>query len=138
MYRTRSEPVSPHPDDASYFHPILPQQHDDMTDRDSLRDLLIERSVRLGDFTLASGAKADYYIDARRTTMSAEGQRLVGLVALETIEASGLDITHVGGLTMGADPVARVRALRAALDSAAASSPDDDFVAGPDGRVRPE
>lgn len=87
-----------------------------MTDRDALRALLIERSVRLGDFTLASGARADYYIDARRTTMSAEGQRLVGIVGLETIEAAGLDITHVGGLTMGADPVAYAIAHRSALE----------------------
>lgn len=87
-----------------------------MTDRDALRTLLVERSVRLGDFTLASGAKADYYIDARRTTMSAEGQRLVGLVALQAIEASGLSVTHVGGLTMGADPVAYAIAHRSALE----------------------
>ena len=50
------------------------------TNREKLRDLLVRCSVRLGDFTLASGAKSDYYIDARLTTMSAEGQRLVGLV----------------------------------------------------------
>ncbi|MGB1841930.1 MAG: orotate phosphoribosyltransferase, partial [Longimicrobiales bacterium] len=61
-----------------------------MTDRDELRELLIERSVRLGDFTLASGAKSDYYIDARRTTMSAEGQRLVGRVAYDAIREHGL------------------------------------------------
>jgi orotate phosphoribosyltransferase len=77
-----------------------------MDDRERLKRLLIERSVRLGDFTLASGAKSDYYIDARRTTMSAEGQALVGRVALAALRASGLDFTHVGGLTMGADPIA--------------------------------
>ena len=87
-----------------------------MTDRDKLRDLLIERSVRLGDFTLASGAKSDYYIDARRTTMSAEGQRLVGRVALHAIRASNLDPTHVGGLTMGADPIAYAIAHASALE----------------------
>ena len=72
----------------------------------SLRRLLVERSVELGEFTLASGAKSDYYIDARRTTMSAEGQRLVGRVAYAAIQDHGLDPTHVGGLTMGADPIA--------------------------------
>lgn len=87
-----------------------------MTDRDRLKALLIERSVRVGDFTLASGAKSDYYVDARRTTMSAEGQRLVGLVAYQTIRDSGLDPTHVGGLTMGADPIAYAIAHRSALD----------------------
>lgn len=86
-----------------------------MTDRDLLRDLLIERSVRLGDFTLASGAKSDYYIDARLTTMCAEGQRLVGKVAYEAIRESGLRPTHVGGLTMGADPIAYAIAHYSAL-----------------------
>jgi len=76
-----------------------------MTDRDRLRDLLVERSVRLGDFTLASGARSSYYVDARRTTMSAEGQHLTGRVCLQALSDSGLAPTHVGGLTMGADPV---------------------------------
>ena len=87
-----------------------------MTARDQLRRLLIERSVRLGDFTLASGAKSDYYIDARRTTMSAEGQRLVGRVAYEAIRNHGLDPTHVGGLTMGADPIAYAIAHESAVE----------------------
>jgi orotate phosphoribosyltransferase len=87
-----------------------------MTERERLKALLVERSVRLGDFTLASGAKSDYYIDARATTMSAPGQMLVGLVALEAIRASGLAPTHVGGLTMGADPVAYAIAHRSCLD----------------------
>lgn len=77
-----------------------------MDDRDRLKRLLIERSVRLGDFTLASGAKSDYYVDARRTTMSAEGQMLVGRVALAALRERGLSFSHVGGLTMGADPIA--------------------------------
>jgi orotate phosphoribosyltransferase len=87
-----------------------------MTTKDELRKLLIERSVRLGDFTLASGAKSDYYIDARRTTMSAEGQRLVGRVAYAAIQDHGLDPTHVGGLTMGADPIAYAIAHVSALE----------------------
>ena len=95
-----------------------------MTDRDRLRDLLVARSVRLGDFTLASGAKSRYYIDARTTTMSAEGQRLVGLVAYETIRGSGLRVSHVGGLTLGADPVAYAIAHRSALEG----SPLDAFT----------
>ena len=74
--------------------------------RDRLAELLRERSVKLGDFTLASGARSSYYIDARLTTMSAEGQRLVGEVALDAIRAAGWDPAWVGGLTLGADPVA--------------------------------
>jgi orotate phosphoribosyltransferase len=87
-----------------------------MTERERLKALLVERSVRLGDFTLASGAKSDYYIDARTTTMSAAGQLLVGLVGYETVRSSGLKATHVGGLTMGADPVAYAIAHRSSLE----------------------
>ena len=77
-----------------------------MDHRARLEELLVERSVRLGDFTLASGARSSYYVDARRTSMSAEGQVLIGEVGLAAIRDSGLEPTHVGGLTMGADPIA--------------------------------
>lgn len=76
-----------------------------MTPRDRLRSLLVRRSLRLGDFILSSGARSSYYIDARPTTMSAEGQALVGEVCLDAIEAADLDVSHVGGLTLGADPI---------------------------------
>ena len=76
-----------------------------MDDRQRLKNLLLERSVRLGDFTLSSGAKSPYYIDARQTTMTADGQKLTGTIAYELIEEAGWDVTHVGGLTLGADPV---------------------------------
>jgi orotate phosphoribosyltransferase len=89
-----------------------------MTKRDELRDLLVRRSVRLGTFTLASGATSDYYIDARLTTMSAHGQRLIGEVAWRLVAESGLDPTHVGGLTLGADPIAYAIAHRSALEGA--------------------
>lgn len=72
--------------------------------------------MRVGEFTLASGARSSYYVDARRTTMSAEGQFLVGRVAYELVAGSGLDPTHVGGLTMGADPVAYALAHRSWLE----------------------
>mgnify|MGYP001024821491 CR=1 FL=1 len=76
-----------------------------MNARQRLMEILVERSVRVGDFTLASGARSDYYVDARRTTMSAEGQHWTGKVCLDALLESNLDPTHVGGLTMGADPV---------------------------------
>ncbi len=95
-----------------------------MTERDRLKALLVERSVRLGDFTLASGAKSDYYIDARTTTMCAEGQVLVGQVAYQAIRDAGLAPTHVGGLTLGADPVSYAIAHRSFLEG----SPIDAFT----------
>jgi len=76
-----------------------------MNQRDRLKDILLERSVRLGDFTLASGARSDYYVDARRTTMTAEGQVLIGSLGLKAIREAGWDATHVGGMTLGADPI---------------------------------
>lgn len=77
-----------------------------MTDRDRLRALLLERSFRTGDFVLASGARSSYYIDCRTTTTHAEGQALVGRMGLALLREAGLAPDAVGGLTMGADPVA--------------------------------
>ena len=77
-----------------------------MDTRDRLLALLIERSLRLGRFTLASGARSTYYVDARATTMTAEGLALVGGVCLGYLRRAGLDPTHIGGPTMGADPIA--------------------------------
>ena len=74
--------------------------------RTALATLIRERSVQTGTFTLASGRQSGYYIDARRTTMSAEGFALIGQLGLEAIRAAGLTPSVVGGLTLGADPVA--------------------------------
>lgn len=76
----------------------------------------MERSLELGDFVLASGARSSYYIDARRTTFSAEGQFLLGLEVLRTLKESGLRPDWIGGLTMGADPIACAVAHRSWMD----------------------
>ena len=62
-------------------------------------------SFKLGDFTLASGKKSDYYIDCRITTLHAEGGRLSGLVLYDLIREHIPQAEAVGGLTMGADPL---------------------------------
>lgn len=77
-----------------------------MTQRERLRDLLLERSIRRGDFVLSSGARSGYYVDCRVAATSAEGQVLIGALGLDLIRSSGLRPELVGGLTMGADPVA--------------------------------
>ena len=82
---------------------------------DALVALLRERSVRFGDFILASGARSTYYVDCRLTTMSAQGQALIGPLALRAIRAAGWAPASVGGLTMGADPVSYAIA-RASID----------------------
>src|SRR5947208_2645519 len=71
-----------------------------------LRDLLRERSITQGDFVLASGGRSTFYIDARRTTMAAEGLAVIGALALERLATLGWRPDVVGGLTLGADPVA--------------------------------
>jgi orotate phosphoribosyltransferase len=73
--------------------------------RTSLLHLLARISFKLGDFTLSSGAKSDYYIDCRTTTLHAEGGRLTGLAILDLLREHKLKPAAVGGLTMGADPV---------------------------------
>ena len=72
----------------------------------ALDQLLLERSVRRGDFVLASGRRSSFYVDARLTTMSAQGLVLIGRVGLQAIRTKGWTPDAVGGLTMGADPVA--------------------------------
>ncbi len=77
--------------------------------------LLRERSLIHGDFVLASGRESKYYIDARRTTMAGEGLVLIGTLGLSTLQARGWVPRAVGGLTLGADPVAYAVAHAARL-----------------------
>jgi orotate phosphoribosyltransferase len=95
-----------------------------MKHRERLRTLLVERSLFVGEFTLSSGARSTYYVDARRTTMSAEGQFLMGQVCLEALRDKGWRASHVGGLTLGADPIA----YAIAHSSWAAGAPLDAFT----------
>jgi orotate phosphoribosyltransferase len=64
---------------------------------------LLQHSVRTGDFTLKSGKRSSWFIDAKQTTCRADGMLLVADAALEVIPE---DVTAIGGLTMGADAVA--------------------------------
>ena len=75
-------------------------------DRERLVALLLERSFRVGDFVLSSGARSRFYIDCRTTTTHAEGQAVVGRLGLLALRRAGLRPDSVGGLTLGADPVA--------------------------------
>ncbi len=65
--------------------------------------LLRERSVRFGEFTLASGKTSDFYVDVRNTALDSQGARLVGEAVLAALQP---EVQAVGGLTLGADPVA--------------------------------
>jgi len=77
--------------------------------RARLRDLISDLAVVHGRITLASGREADYYVDLRRVTLHHEAAPLIGHLLLDHLEVSGFgpaDIDAVGGLTLGADPVA--------------------------------
>ena len=91
-------------------HNVSGAMSTDADARSKLIALLRKKSVFHGDFVLASGARSTYYIDCRLTTLDAEGAWLAGKVMHSLIrreaESQGLRIAGVGGLTMGADPVA--------------------------------
>ncbi len=77
----------------------------DLTDdKGALRQQILDKAVVHGKVVLSSGREADYYVDLRRVTLDAEAAPIVGRVMLEL--TSDLDYDAVGGLTLGADPVA--------------------------------
>ncbi|MGK2852550.1 MAG: orotate phosphoribosyltransferase [Microbacteriaceae bacterium] len=73
--------------------------------RDRLIDYISELAVFHGDFTLTSGKKASYYVDLRKVSLDHRVAPLIGQVMLELI-ADVPDVAAVGGMTMGADPIA--------------------------------
>jgi orotate phosphoribosyltransferase len=75
-----------------------------MSDRDALREHIQRKAVVHERVTLSSGAEADFYVDLRRVTLDGEAAPLVGRVMLEATRDWEYDA--VGGLTLGADPVA--------------------------------
>ncbi|HET7583989.1 MAG TPA: orotate phosphoribosyltransferase [Gemmatimonadaceae bacterium] len=89
-----------------------------MTDHDRLVELLATHSARHGDFTLSSGRRSSLYIDARLTTMSPEGLLLIGPAGWSALRESGWEVNAVGGLTLGADPVAYAISYASALAGA--------------------
>ena len=75
-----------------------------MSERDDLRKLIHDLAVVWGRVTLSSGAEADYYVDLRRLSLHHVGAPLIGKVMLDLVD--GWEFDAVGGLTLGADPVA--------------------------------
>ncbi len=73
-------------------------------DRARLIALLKRDALRTGTFTLASGRTSHYYVDGRKVTLSAEGAALIGAEVLKLM-ADLREVSAVGGLTMGADPI---------------------------------
>lgn len=75
-------------------------------DRKRLKGMLLRHSVVRGDFVLASGIRSNVYVDCRLTTLRGEAMPLIGQLMLELFRNRGWRPEAVGGLTMGADPVA--------------------------------
>ncbi|NLJ52719.1 MAG: orotate phosphoribosyltransferase [Intrasporangiaceae bacterium] len=85
-------------------HHDTQDSHDTAADRARLLDIVKDKAIVHGRVTLSSGKEADYYVDLRRITLDGEAGPLVGRVMRDLV--SDLDFDAVGGLTLGADPVA--------------------------------
>jgi orotate phosphoribosyltransferase len=85
-----------------------------VSDRDDLLKAITDDAVVHGKVVLSSGREADYYVDLRRVTLSSRAAPLVGRVMLEL--TADWDYDAVGGLTLGADPVAAAMLHAAAAD----------------------
>ena len=78
-----------------------------------LVELIRKLSYREGDFTLASGKKSKFYVDLKATTLHPDGAALIGELAVQLVRERGLHVDAVGGLTLGADPIATAISLAA-------------------------
>lgn len=92
-----------------------------MSDRSDLL-AIVKSVVKFGDFTLSSGKKSDFYIDCRLVTLSARGLLLTSRMMLDLIRP--MKPRAVGGLTLGADPIA----AGIAIESARENAPIDAFI----------
>jgi orotate phosphoribosyltransferase len=79
---------------------------DDTADRSALKAMLARNSVRFGNFTLVSGEKSDVYVDCKLTTYTPDAMPLIGRLILRKFAERGWRPEAVGGLTLGADPIA--------------------------------
>ncbi|HYG66834.1 MAG TPA: orotate phosphoribosyltransferase [Anaeromyxobacteraceae bacterium] len=93
-------------------------------DRARLLELLRTLSFERRKVVLASGKESDFYVDCKRTTLTAEGHVLVGRLLFEKIRRLQPRPRGVGGLTLGADPIASAIALTSFLEH----QPVDSFV----------
>ncbi|MBF5045574.1 orotate phosphoribosyltransferase [Aggregicoccus sp. 17bor-14] len=86
-----------------------------MRDRARLLELLTEKSFERRKVVLSSGKESDFYIDCKRTALLAEGHFLIGRLLLEAVRAGAPTAEGVGGLTLGADPLASAVSLTSYL-----------------------
>ena len=108
-----------HPEERSDEGPALPSNSPAknllaMQYRNRLKQVLLEKSIQRGDFVLTSGKRSNYYLDARLTTLDAEGALCSGMSVLELLKTLKPYPKAIGGLTMGADPIVAVVAALSA------------------------
>lgn len=93
-------------------------------DRTRLLEILRTLSFERRKVVLASGRESDFYIDCKRTALTAEGHVLVGRLLFDRVRAIRPLVRGVGGLTLGADPIASAIALTSFLEG----EPVDAFI----------
>src|ERR671937_437922 len=81
-----------------------------------LRDIIRQKSLRIGDFTLSSGKKSSYYLDCRMTTLDPRGALLIARLILQRIRKENIHADAIGGLTLGADPIVAAVAVVSGLE----------------------
>ena len=89
----------------------MPKTPGFLTQRARLLELLAEHSFEQRDVVLSSGKRSNFYLDCKQTTLKAEGHFLVGQLFRAAVEALAPEAEAVGGLTMGADPLASAIAM---------------------------
>ena len=88
-----------------------------MNDRERLLELLTRLAYEKRKVTLSSGRESDFYIDTKQASLTAEGHVLVGRLVMAEIRAHFAGAQAVGGMTMGADPIASAAALTSFLEA---------------------
>ena len=88
-----------------------------MTDRERLLELLTRLAYEKRKVVLSSGRESDFYIDTKQASLTAEGHVLVGRLVMAEIRAHFPQARAVGGMTMGADPIASAAALTSFLEA---------------------
>jgi len=89
-----------------------------MAVKEDLKPILVEMSYEEREVTLVSGRKSNFYFDGKQTTLHAKGGLLVGKAFWEEVKQFPGPIHGVGGLTLGADPIATATSIAAHLDGA--------------------
>ena len=87
-----------------------------MSIKEELKTIIRELSYEEREVTLASGRRSNFYFDGKQTTLHSRGGLLVGQAFWEEVKQFGETIDGVGGLTLGADPIATATSIAAQLD----------------------